>query len=409
MADKKRMKVKREAAPALEPTRSERKKEAKQRLSKGVKIVLVAIGCFAMLLSVSAMACSGVLNQVAEEDGYHLTGGVAGTVNGTNITEDTVTKQVMNYRTAMGYSDDAAWAQYLVDNGYTPASYREMTINSLAQNYLMSKAVTDNNATVSDDELEQAWQEAAESYGGEESFESMISAMGYTKDTYKENMLRSSLEQQKLKEAVAPEQEPSDDEVVAYLNENLDTYNDARRSSHILFAVDSDADDAADAEARQKAQEVLDQINAGTLSFEDAAKEYSDDGSGEDGGDVGWDKLTQFVTEYQDALSQLSKGQVSGLVRSTYGYHIIECTDVFDVDGEVESIDAVPTEIRDYIANVLKTQSSSTAYSEWLQSYLDGADIQINEMPEDVPYNVSLEGVEPTPEGSSDATAVTVE
>ena len=138
------------------------------------------------------------------------------------------------------------------------------------------------------------------------------------------------------------------------------------------------------------------------MSFADAAKEYSEDtGSAKDGGDVGWDKLTTFVTDYQDALSGLSKGQVSGLVKTTYGYHIIECTDVFKVDGEVKKAKEVPEEIRTYISNILKTQAEGAAYSEWWTEYKEKADIVINEMPESVPYNVSLKGVEPTTEGSS--------
>ena len=116
-----RASVKREAAPeAAEAPKSkgEKRRERHEHLSKAGKIVLVAIGCLAMLLSVTAMACSGFLSQ--ESTGYHLTGGVAATVNGTNITEDTVTRQIMSQRSSGGYDSDEDWAQYLVDNGMTP-------------------------------------------------------------------------------------------------------------------------------------------------------------------------------------------------------------------------------------------------------------------------------------------------
>ena len=88
------------------------------------------------------------------------------------------------------------------------------------------------------------------------------------------------------------------------------------------------------------AQEVLDKINSGELDFADAAQQYSqDEGSKADGGNVGWDKLTSFVDEYQTALDGLEKDQVSALVTSTYGIHIIKCTDVFTAPDEVTSID----------------------------------------------------------------------
>lgn len=399
MPQKKNMRIKREAPEAKPQTKAERRAEHKEKMSKGAKIVLVAIGCAAMLLSVSAAACSGVLNQAQTKEEYTLTGGVAATVNGVNIKEDTVTKQIMAVRTSLGYDKDEDWAQYLVDNSMTPESYREQVIDSYVESYLKQQAEKEYDITVTDEDLEKSWQEAAEASGGEEAFTEQIETYGFTKDSYKES-LRSNLASQKLKEAVAGTEDPTDDEIVAYLNESLDVYNDARRSSNILIKVAEDASEEEDAEA--KAQEVLDKIESGDMSFADAAKEYSEDtGSAQDGGDVGWDKLTTFVTEYQDALSGLSKGQVSGLVKTTYGYHIIECTDVFKVDGEVEKAKEVPEEIRTYISNILKTQAESTAYSEWWTEYKEKADIVINEMPENVPYNVSLKGVEPTAEGSS--------
>lgn len=401
MPQKKNMRIKRETPEAKPQTKAERRAEHKEKMSKGAKIVLVAIGCAAMLLSVSAAACSGVLNQAQTKEEYTLTGGVAATVNGVNIKEDTVTKQIMAVRSSLGYDKDEDWAQYLVDNSMTPESYREQVIDSYAESYLKQQAEKEYGITVTDEDLEKSWQEAAEASGGEEAFTKQIETYGFTKDSYKES-LRSNLASQKLKEAVAGTEEPTDDEIVAYLNENLGVYNDARRSSNILIKVAEDATEEEDAEAKAKAQEVLDKIESGDMSFADAAKEYSEDtGSAQDGGDVGWDKLTTFVTEYQDALSGLSKGQVSGLVKTTYGYHIIECTDVFKVDGEVKKAKEVPEEIRTYISNILKTQAESTAYSEWWTEYKEKADISINEMPEDVPYNVSLKGVEPTAEGSS--------
>ena len=135
--------VKRDAAPEGQPTKSQAKKSKKETLSKGVKILIVAIGCAAMLLSVTAMACSGVLSQITGDNSedYELTGGVAATVSGVNITEDTITKQIMAVRNAYGYGSEGSWAQYLVDAGQTPESYREQTINSYAEQYLQQQAI----------------------------------------------------------------------------------------------------------------------------------------------------------------------------------------------------------------------------------------------------------------------------
>ncbi|WP_443812899.1 peptidylprolyl isomerase [Collinsella sp.] len=385
---KRSAKIKRDPVPEAAPSKKQVKQARKEKLSKAGKIVLVVIGIAAMLLSVSAMACSGVLNQVQSQEDYKLTGGVAATVNGVNIKEDTVTEQIMSLRQS-SYESDEDWATYLSQQGLTPESYRENVIDSIARQYLLTQAEKEYDITVSQDDLDEAWDEAVENYGGDEdAFVDMITQFGFTKETYQENT-KSSLAQERLREKVASVEDPTDDQIVSYINENLDTYNDARRSSHILFKVADDATDEESAEVEAKAQEVLDKLNAGEIEFADAAKEYSEDSSADDGGDVGWDKLTTFVTEYQDALSALSTGQMSGLVKTTYGYHIILCTDQFNVES-VSSADEIPEAIRDAISSKIKTEEESAKYSTWLNDYIDKADIKINEMPEDVPYNVDM-------------------
>lgn len=381
-------KVKREAPEASEPTKKQVKEARKEKLSKTAKIVLVAIGILAMLLSVTAMACSGVLNEVNKEEPYELTGGVAATVNGVNIKEDTVTNQIMSLRTG-SYDKDADWAAYLASQGLTPESYRENVIDGIARQYLLVEAEKEYGITVSQEDLDKAWNDAVKNYGGDEkAFVEMIEQVGFTKDTYLEN-IKSSLAQQKLKDKVAPAEKPSDEEIITYLNENLSTYSGARRSSHILFKVAEAATDEQRAKVETEAQKVLDQINAGEIEFAKAAKKYSEDSSADKGGDVGWDKLTTFVPEYQGALSKLGVGQVSGLVKTTYGYHIIKCTELFEVQA-VTSLDEVPEGIRTYVSDMLESQAVATTYGEWLTDYTEKAEIKINPMPENVPYNVDM-------------------
>ncbi|MDO4436450.1 MAG: peptidylprolyl isomerase [Coriobacteriaceae bacterium] len=382
-------KIKRDKVESEEtPSKKQVKADRKAKLSKTGKIILVAIGVAAMVLSVTAMACTGVLNEVTTKEPYQLTGGVAATVNGVNIKEDTVTEQIMGTRQS-SYEKDEDWATYLSDQGLTPESYRENVINSIARQYLLTEAEKEYKVTVDQKDLDKAWKDAVEGSGkSDKEFEEYISQMGFTKDSYLE-AIKGSLAQSKLREAVAPSKDPSDEELVSYFNENLDRYNDARRSSHILFKVEEDASDEEKAKVEAEAKKVLDQINAGEISFADAAKKYSEDTSADNGGDVSWDKLTTFVTEYQDALSALSKGQVSGLVKTTYGYHIIQCTDQFKVDT-VKSVKDVPEDMLESVKSTIKTQEQSAAYSKWLTEYTEKADIKINKMPSEVPYNVDM-------------------
>jgi peptidyl-prolyl cis-trans isomerase D len=92
-------------------------------------------------------------------------------------------------------------------------------------------------------------------------------------------------------------------------------------ASHILFKVD---DPSKDAEVRAQAERVLKQIREGG-SFAELAKKYSEDtASAPQGGDLGPFTRGRMVKEFEDAAFSLKPGEVSGLVRTQYGYHIIK-------------------------------------------------------------------------------------
>ena len=105
---------------------------------------------------------------------------------------------------------------------------------------------------------------------------------------------------------------------------------------------------------------------------------------------MGWDKLNSFVTEYTDALDKLKKGQVSGLVTSDYGIHIIKCTDVWTAPKKLTSLDQVPDALTKYITSYLKNNNESTKFQEWYDDYKSQQDIKVNDMPSNVSYNVDM-------------------
>ncbi len=117
----------------------------------------------------------------------------------------------------------------------------------------------------------------------------------------------------------------TDSEIQQYYNQHLKDYqvDDQVKVRHILIKVDGN-DPKADAAAKAKAQDVLDQLHHGG-NFADLAKKYSDDpGSKEQGGELGFLKHGATVPEFDQAAFSLQPGQTSGLVRSKYGYHIIQ-------------------------------------------------------------------------------------
>ncbi len=106
-----------------------------------------------------------------------------------------------------------------------------------------------------------------------------------------------------------------------------------RRASHILIAVEEGADEAAEAAARQKAEEILQRLKKGE-PFEKLAKEFSDDpGSAANGGDLGYFGKGVMVKAFEEKAFAMKVGEISGPVRSRFGYHIIKLTDIRPAHG----------------------------------------------------------------------------
>ena len=331
------------------------------------------------VVGVSAACCIALVGCGGTNCGY--TGGVAATVNGAEIQEDTITKYIQDFRTSSDLTSDDDWGNWMKENSFDPATVRDQVIDYYVENELKKQACDEKGITVEQSQVDDEINNMKANYDSDDAWKQALSSAGLTEDQYRESV-EAGLLDKALEDAVAGDAATADDsKVLDMLNTYYTMFNGAKKSSHILFA-------SGDTE---KAQEVLDQINAGTLDFAEAAKQYSTDtASAADGGNVGWDAINSFVTDYTDALDGLSVGQVSGLVTSDYGIHIIKCTDEFTCDGKATSLSAYPQEFVDYISNIVKDQSKSTAYSNWFNDYKAQADIQNNDLPENVPYNLDM-------------------
>ena len=125
---------------------------------------------------------------------------------------------------------------------------------------------------------------------------------------------------------LAKQAQPSDADLQAQYQQKLDKFkqDESRDARHILIAV-SGKDPQADAAAKAKAEDVLKQLKAGG-DFAKLAAKYSDDpGSAKQGGELGKVSRGIMVKPFEDALFALQKpGDMSGLVKTQFGYHIIQ-------------------------------------------------------------------------------------
>ena len=308
------------------------------------------------------------------------TGGVAGTVNGVEIAEDTITNYIQGVREQLGADDEDSWGTWLSQNDYTPASVREEVFNSYAQRELLKEGVEEKGITVESSEIDEQIDKVKANYDTDEKWQAALDQAGMTEDSYRAE-IEQKLKENKLYASFASDEDPSDADMLQYAQMYATAYDGSKRSSHILFNSDDEA----------TAQEVLDKLNSGELDFVDAVKEYSQDpGSVERDGDVGWNNPSNLAKEYKDGLEPLEKGQLSGLVTTQFGIHIIKCTDVYKAPEEVTSLDQIPEEWISVIASSLKSTKQQEAYKKWLDETTEAADIKINDMPQGLPYDVDM-------------------
>jgi peptidyl-prolyl cis-trans isomerase D len=134
-----------------------------------------------------------------------------------------------------------------------------------------------------------------------------------------------------------------------------------RRASHILFPLSADADEASVEKTRSDAEAVLKQIREGA-DFAELAKKYSGDpGSAEQGGDLGYFSAGNMVPEFDKAVFAMQKGEVSDLVRSQFGFHIIKLTDI--KASEIPPFDKV----RDELVKELRQRRVGDRYYEQIE------------------------------------------
>ena len=359
---------------------------------------LAAICCATAACALALAACAGTSEK----------GPVAATVDGEEIAEQTITDQIQAIRDRYGYSDEDEWGTFLAEQDMTPESVREQYIDSKVDDILLVKGAKELDITVESSEVDEYYDQMKANYSDDAAWNSALTSAGFTADSYRE-AITQSLYEQKVNEHFEDEvdSEMTDADYVESAQQYAMYYDGAKRSSHILFKVDDATDEAAMAEAKEKAEAVLEQINNGTLDFADAVAQYSDDtGSAQNGGDVGWDLLNSFVTEYTDALDSLELNQVSDLVTSDYGVHIIKVTDVFEAPEDtstITSLDQIPTEFQTNIKSMAKSIKANTKYQEWEEGLEENADIVINDMPSDVPYNVDMSKYEDDSDDEADA------
>ncbi len=237
---------------------------------------------------------------------------------------------------------------------------RVQAINLLVEQKLMYKKAEELGILPTEEEVnaetEKYIESQKENFGGEDAFNTALQNAGMTLDEYKEKLnknMEDSLISTKVTEEIFKDVSVSDEEIQKYYDENLDSFKSAT-VSHILIKDE------------EKAKEIREKAVNGE-DFATLAKENSEDtGTKDNGGSLGTVayNTTSYVQEFTDAFKKLNEGEISDLVKSTYGYHIIKVTDI-----KQKTLDESKDSIKSTLENEKKNEIYTSSIEQWKKDY----------------------------------------
>jgi peptidyl-prolyl cis-trans isomerase D len=137
-------------------------------------------------------------------------------------------------------------------------------------------------------------------------------------------------------EAIQRQIQVTEDELEQAYQEQSDKLStpEERKASHILISVPAGASEETKAKAREKAQALLDQARAAPKQFAELARKNSEDpGSAAEGGDLGFFPRGRMVKPFDDAVSGMKPGEIAGPVETQYGFHVIRLDAIKAAEG----------------------------------------------------------------------------
>jgi peptidyl-prolyl cis-trans isomerase D len=295
---------------------------------------------------------------------------------GLDVTEKEIQEKIASYPAFQfrGRFDESRYRSVLLNNRMTPENFEEVLAQELLQEKVQQFLTT--FSPVTDQEVLDQYTYANK--------KAKVSFVQFIADHYKDKVkieeasLGKYFEENKEKyripekikvayvvvdpNAFKDQVKVSDEQIKEYYEEHIDTFKEKKqvKARHILFKLAENASPEEEAKVKQKAEEVLKKAKAGE-NFAELAKKYSEGPTAKDGGDLGYFSENQMIKPFEEAAFKMKKGEVSDLVRTSFGYHIIKVEDV--KEARTKSLEEVKGQI---LAKITKTATSDLAYEKAL-------------------------------------------
>lgn len=286
--------------------------------------------------------------------------------------------QIAALRKPDGSFDTAAYAQLLAAQGLTPERFEAgVRQNLMSQRVIQSVAGTGFITQAATDQAMQVFgqQRAVQlAQFAPQEFRSKVTLSDADVQKYYQAHLSAFAEPESVDieyavldaSKIAEKVTVSEADVRAYYDKNQAHYgtSEERRASHILVAADASASAADKAKARAKAEQLLAEVRKDPAAFAEIARKNSDDpGSAAQGGDLGYFERGAMTKTFEDAVFSLKQGEISGLVESPFGFHIIQLTGI--KPGSVRPF----ADVRSEIETLLRQQRVQQQFSDTARAF----------------------------------------
>ncbi|GAB2464367.1 SurA N-terminal domain-containing protein [Comamonas humi] len=277
-----------------------------------------------------------------------------------------------------GSLDVAAYRALVGAQGLTPEGFeanmrRDLSLSQVLGGVLNTAFVTDAETKMAVDALYQQREIQVARFPSKDFASKVVVSDADVEAFYKDNSAlfrqpeQASIEYVVLDNAaVRASIKLNEDDLRTYYKENLSRFMDKeqRRASHILINASKSASAEDRAQAKKRAEALLAEVKAQPGQFADIAKKNSQDtGSAAQGGDLNFFSRGDMVKPFEDAAFSMKPGDISDVIESDYGYHIIKLTDV--KTPRTPSFE----ELRPKIENELQQQQAQRKYAEAAEAF----------------------------------------
>lgn len=205
---------------------------------------------------------------------------------------------------------------------------KKQVLDYLIDQEVLFQTAREEGYTADEQNVEQQIQQYKSQSGGEEQFRKALAQQGMTEDTLKKDVQKQLILQKFIKNEFESNVSVSDSEAQEFYDENPDyfTQKEQVQAQHIIIRVEQDAAEEKVEEARKKIEQVQQKLENGG-NFANLAKEYSEGPSSKDGGSLGFIQRGQMVPEFEKTAFDLQPGEVSDIIRTQFGFHIVKVND----------------------------------------------------------------------------------